>query len=161
MLPPLIVLAAGSLRSALTPLLAEFSAGGRRRVTVNYGSAGLLRPRIEAGEACDLFASANATHPQRLKSLGLASTVVPFTRNSLCLTARRTAQTETAGWLELLGNPGLIIGTSTPGCDPSGDYAWRLFDTAAALLPATAGDLKQRALQLVGGPIAAPIPAGE
>ncbi len=158
---PLVILAAGSLRAALTPLLAEFSADGRRRVTVHYGPAGLLRQRIEAGEPCDLFASANTEHPQRLKTLGLASALRPFAHNRLCLTTRRTAQTETAGWLELLGNPRLILGTSTPGCDPSGDYAWRLFDQVATLLPADAGDLKQRAVQLVGGHVAPPIPAGE
>lgn len=161
MLSPLVILAAGSLRSAFTPLLAEFNTNSQQQMTVNYGPAGLLRQRIEAGEPCSLFASANSEHPQRLHTLGLASTVVPFARNQLCLTTRRTAQTENASWLELLGNPELVIGTSTPGCDPSGDYAWHLFDKVAALLPATAGHLKQRAVPLVGGPVAPPIPAGE
>ncbi|NDL63453.1 substrate-binding domain-containing protein [Acerihabitans arboris] len=158
---PLIVLAAGSLRPALTPLLAHYRAVTGLPVRVDFGPAGLLRQRIEAGAPCDLFASANTEHAARLRAQGLAFDVRPFARNRLCLTARRGARTDHADWLALLGNPELAIGTSTPGCDPSGDYAWQLFDTAASLLPAGAGDLKRRARPLVGGTDTLPVPAGE
>lgn len=134
-LPPLSVLAAGSLRSALTPLLTCYSAATHLRVTVDYGPAGLLRQRIEAGEPCDLFASANVEHPQALLAAHRARSVRPFTRNRLCLTVRLTPQTANARWLDLLGNADLILGTSTPGSDPSGDYAWSLLDAATRLLP--------------------------
>ncbi|WP_413730271.1 substrate-binding domain-containing protein [Sodalis sp. RH22] len=158
---PLIVLAAGSLRPALTPLLARYRTIAGQQVTVDFGPAGLLSRRIEAGEHCDLFASANTGHPARLREKGLALEVRPFARNRLCLTVKRGPRTDGADWLALLSDPGLVIGTSTPGCDPSGDYAWQLFDTAAALLHTGAAPLKQRARPLVGGADTAPIPAGE
>jgi molybdate transport system substrate-binding protein len=43
------------------------------------------------------------------------------------LTARRGATTRDAEWLALLRDPDLRLATSTPGCDPSGDYTWQLF----------------------------------
>ncbi len=66
----LTVLAAGSLRTALSPLLAEYSHLTGQQVRTEYGPAGLLRQRIEAGAPCDLFASANIAHPRRLLSSG-------------------------------------------------------------------------------------------
>jgi molybdate transport system substrate-binding protein len=60
------LLAAGSLRPALTPLITHFTRISGIDVQVEYGPAGLLRERIEAGEPCALFASANREHPQSL-----------------------------------------------------------------------------------------------
>ena len=58
------VLAAGSLHSVWQPLMAQFP----EHVDTQFGPAGLLRERIEAGERCDLFASANLEHPLALQS---------------------------------------------------------------------------------------------
>ena len=44
------------------------------------------------------------------------------------------------------------VGTSTPLADPSGDYAYELFDKAAAIVPGAGERLKAKALQLTGGP---------
>ncbi|QWA13259.1 substrate-binding domain-containing protein [Sodalis ligni] len=156
----LTVLAAGSLRTALTPLLAEYTRLTGQRVQAEYGPAGLLRQRIEAGAPCDLFPSPNTPHPPRLLAAGRILRVQPFIANRLCLTVRNTPATLGADWLALLGNPILIIGMSTPGCDPSGDYTWQLFDNIAPLLPPCAGVLKARARQLVGGADSPPLPAG-
>ncbi|EAO0583408.1 molybdenum ABC transporter substrate-binding protein, partial [Salmonella enterica subsp. enterica serovar Javiana] len=54
------ILAAGSLRVVWPQLMAAFQADA----VCDFGPAGLLRERIEAGEACDFFASANLAHPQ-------------------------------------------------------------------------------------------------
>jgi hypothetical protein len=40
------------------------------------------------------------------------------------------------------------VGTSTPGANPSGDYAWALFDRAEAVRPGAASALRTKALQL-------------
>jgi molybdate transport system substrate-binding protein len=89
-----------------------------------FGPAGLLRERIEAGEPCDLFASANLAHPQALDALA----VVPFTRNTLCLTVRSDVLRAGDDWLSLLTRDDIRIATSTAGADPSGDYTQVLFD---------------------------------
>lgn len=155
------VLAAGSLKRAFVPLLARFSEETGIHVETGFGPAGLLRERIEAGEPCSLFASANTAHPQALLAAGRAQAVHSFAGNRLNLTARRTAQTEADDWLALLANPALTLGTSTPGCDPSGDYTWQLFDTIERARPELGEALKQRANKLVGGRDTLSVPAGE
>lgn len=153
------VLAAGSLKRAFVPLCQQFSKQTGLPVSIDFGPAGLLRERIEAGERCSLFASANTQHPQTLLARGLAQTVQTFAYNRLNLTARKTAQTANADWLSLLANPTLRLGTSTPGCDPSGDYTWELFECIEARHPQMA--LKARAKMLVGGRDSLTVPAGE
>jgi molybdate transport system substrate-binding protein len=153
------VLAAGSLTRAFIPLCQHFSAQTGIPVILDFGPAGLLRERIEAGEHCDLFASANTRHPQTLLASGQAQTVQTFVSNRLNLTASKTPQTENADWLSLLANPELRLGTSTPGCDHSGDYTWELFERIEAQHPQIA--LKARANRLVGGRDSLSVPAGE
>jgi molybdate transport system substrate-binding protein len=153
------VLAAGSLKRALIPLCQQFNDQTGMAVSVDFGPAGLLRERIEAGERCDLFASANTHHPQTLLASGRAQSVATFAFNRLNLTARKTAQTQNDDWLTLLANPALRLGTSTPGCDPSGDYTWELFERIEARHPDV--DLKSRAKMLVGGRDSLTVPADE
>ena len=63
---PLTLLAAGSLKSAFLPLVAYFQQQTGLAVDAQFGPAGLLRERIEAGTPCAVFASANAAHPLAL-----------------------------------------------------------------------------------------------
>lgn len=155
------LLAAGSLKSAFLPLLARFQQQCGITVEAQFGPAGLLRERIEAGEPCSVFASANRQHPQALRQAGLAGECQLFARNQLMLTARRGADTEARDWLALLSDPGLRLATSTPGCDPSGDYTWQLFSRIDARCPGTGAAMMARAQQLVGGRDSLRVPAGE
>ncbi|NIY49351.1 substrate-binding domain-containing protein [Cedecea colo] len=152
----LSVLAAGSLRLAFTPLLQRFTQATGIDVEVTYGPAGILRERIEAGEACALFASANRAHPQALLANNKAFSTHTFTWNRLGLTTRNEG-----GWLDLLRDPTARIGTSTPGCDPCGDYTWALFDKLDKLEPGLGEHLRKRAVQLVGGKDTLSVPKGE
>ncbi|MGN5899463.1 substrate-binding domain-containing protein, partial [Klebsiella pneumoniae] len=86
----LTLLAAGSLRSAFLPLVAHFRQHTGLAVDAQFGPAGLLRERIEAGAPCAVFASANAAHPQALLQAGLAQECQGFAGNQLMLTARRS-----------------------------------------------------------------------
>jgi molybdate transport system substrate-binding protein len=67
MTPRIVLLAAGSLKGAFVPLLARFHRLTGIEVEAHFGPAGLLRERIEAGERCSVFASANGQHPQALR----------------------------------------------------------------------------------------------
>lgn len=71
MTPRIVMLAAGSLKGAFVPLLARFHQLTGIAVEAHFGPAGLLRERIEAGERCSVFASANGQHPQALRQAGL------------------------------------------------------------------------------------------
>ena len=106
----IFLLAAGSLRPAFTPLISQFTRMSGIDVKVEYGPAGLLRERIEAGEPCALFASANREHPQNLLARNKAVSTHTFCWNKLSLVSNRTGV-----WLDLLRDPTLRPGRSTQG----------------------------------------------
>ncbi|MCT2417830.1 molybdate ABC transporter substrate-binding protein [Pantoea sp. 22096] len=146
------ILAAGSLKGVWPALMAYFPAP----VDTRFGPAGLLRERIEAGESCDLFASASEDHPQTLLAAGRALAVMPFTSNRLCITVRSDCLLPGDDWFTLLTRDSLRIATSTPGTDPSGDYTQVLFSRMG-----NAGEaVRQRALPLAGGRDSPVIPTG-
>lgn len=155
------LLAAGSLRAVWPDLIAAFSAQSGYTITTDFGPAGLLRQRIEAGERCDLFASANRLHPQALLQQQRADQVGIFAANTLCLTVKRDVVTPECDWLSLLMRDDLRLATSTPLCDPSGDYTWQLFDNIEMRHAGWGEKLRQKAQPLVGGTISLPVPAGE
>ncbi len=147
------ILAAGSLRAVWQPLMACFQA---ETIRCDFGPAGLLRERIEAGEPCDFFASANVAHPQALLASGRALSVSSFALNRLCLTVRADAMREGDDWRSLLMREDLRIGTSTPGCDPSGDYTQQLFSRMGAVSKA----IRWRIVALVRSRDSLPLPTG-
>ena len=157
----LTLLAAGSLRRALIPLQARFTQQTGITVDMTFGPAGLLRERIESGTACSVFASANRQHPQILCDAGRARHLRLFARNQLILTVKNTPHTAGKDWLALLRDTSLRLGTSTPQCDPSGDYTWQLFERLDADYPGLGASLKQRAIPLVGGRDSLTLPPGE
>ncbi|WP_434640546.1 substrate-binding domain-containing protein [Klebsiella sp. I138] len=157
----IVLLAAGSLKGAFIPLLARFHQQTGILVEAHFGPAGLLRERIEAGAPCSVFASANRQHPQALCLAGRAGECHSFARNQLMLTARRAASGDEADWLTLLTNPQLRLATSTPGCDPSGDYTWQLFSRIEASFPGAGSAMMARAQQWVGGRQSLSVPPGE
>jgi len=145
------VLSAGSLRHAMPEMAGAFEQAASTHVSISLGPAGLLRQRIEAGEPFDLFASANMAHPQRLVSSGLAQEVACFARNRLCVLTRAGFGLGAGNFVEVLSDPAIFVGTSTPNDDPSGDYAFEMFDLLEARHAGLGEALKARALQLVGG----------
>lgn len=147
------VLAAGSLRGVWSQLMKHFP----EPVETRFGPAGLLRERIESGERCDLFASANRVHPQALLAARSARSVVPFAGNQLCLTVRSDVLREGEDWHAVLTREDLRVATSTAGADPSGDYTQELFTRMGESGEAARARAKAR----VGGPDSAPIPAGK
>jgi ABC-type molybdate transport system substrate-binding protein len=155
------IYAAGSLRSALTEAAAIF--GGREGVAVQttFGSSGLLRDRLQKGEPADIFASADMSLPQSLADAGLATPPVAFARSRLCAMARPGLALTSDTFLDVLLRSDIRVGTSTPGADPGGDYAWALFRLADKVRPGSFHKLDAKALKLVGGPVAPEPPAGQ
>lgn len=157
---PLQVLAAGSLRHVWPDVVSAFQHHYPAGIETQFGPAGILRQRIEQGEACDLFVSASIGHPQTLLEAGLAQRVDVFCHNFLCLNVRSDRVEPAVDWLSLLRNPTLRLATSTPGCDPCGDYAWQLFERIEQQDAELGQRLKQHAMPLVGGKDSEPIPSG-
>jgi ABC-type molybdate transport system substrate-binding protein len=163
--PPRImqVQAAGSLRAAFEEIARAFEQERPVAVQSTFGASGLLKDRIVGGEKPDVFASANMEHPEALVAAGRASAVTPFARNALCVLASPTFSLRGKSLALRLLDADVRVGTSTPKADPSGDYAFALFDRIEATGAAGRGAadaLKAKALQLTGGPGSPAPPAG-
>ncbi|PVA08549.1 molybdate ABC transporter substrate-binding protein [Pelagivirga sediminicola] len=147
--------AAGSLKEALSDVAADYTEAYATPVATSFGPSGLMRERIETGEAAHVFASANMRHPKTLEAAGKGGPVALFARNRLCALARPEVDVSTETLLDVMLNAGIRLGTSTPKADPSGDYAFELFDKSGH-----AEVLKSKALLLTGGPQSAKPPEG-
>lgn len=157
-------MAAGSLRRALTDISVAFErATPGVRVKLVFGASGLLLERIQKGERADVFASANLEHPQALRNAGKARTMRPFARNALCALVGPGVAVQSDSLVETMLDARIKLGTSTPKADPSGDYAWAMFERIESNDPrGRAGAfaaLSGKALQLTGGPNSPPPPA--
>jgi len=151
---PVRLYAAGSLRAAMIELIK----GSGVPATGTFGPSGLLRERIEKGEGAEVFASADMGHPQKLAAGGRAGAVVLFTRNRLCALASPKLAVASDTLLQRMLDPAVKLATSTPKADPSGDYAWQLFEKAEKLQPGAYAALSGKALKLSGGPDSPPPP---
>ena len=159
---PVPIFAAGSLRGPLTEAAKAFEASaGGAPVALTFGASGLLLDRIKTGADAQVFASANMAHPQALSAVGSFGPTQVFTRNALCALVRPGLAVDSTNLVATLLRPDVKLGTSTPKADPSGDYAFEMFqrvDNAGA--PAGSGAaLAAKALQLTGGPTSPPPPA--
>lgn len=144
--------AAGSLRAALTEVGAAFQARTGAPVDAVFGASGLLHDRIAAGEPAEVFASANLQHPLALAAAGRGGPVALFARNRLCALVRPGLDVDPATLVDRMLDPAIKLGTSTPGADPAGDYAWEAFRKVDRLRPGAFTRLETKALRLTGGP---------
>ncbi len=158
---PLRVYAAGSLTGAFNALLQAFGMPPGEASQPTYGPSGVLRERLERGEAADLFASADMGQPRRLAAAGRGTPVVLFARNRMCALGRAALGITPANLLDRLMDPAVKLATSTPGADPGGDYAWAVFARAEQVRPGSRVTLERKAQQLVGGPSMAPLVPGQ
>ncbi len=163
--PPqeLTIYAAGSLRNALSDLAVAFEQEHTVRPSLTFGASGLLKDRITAGESPQVFASANMSHPEMLAASGKTQSVSAFARNSLCVLATPAFSLQGKPLAQRLLDAEVRVGTSTPRADPSGDYAFSMFDRIESTGAAGAGAaaaLKSKAQQLTGGPNSPKPPAG-
>ena len=157
--PAIKLYAAGSLRGAMSEVAHAFTAAGGAPVNATFGASGLLRERIEKGEAADVFASADLGNPQALALAGRARPPIVFTRNRLCAIVAPGVDATAETLLDRMLDPNVRLGTSTPKADPGGDYAWKLFERAGSIRPGAYAALDAKALKLTGGPDSPPPPA--
>jgi molybdate transport system substrate-binding protein len=145
------VMAAGSLRAAVTDLLHRFPLQSDTVDPSEFGSSGLLRQKIESGAAVDVFASADMEQPRLLAAGHPERMVIHFARNSMCALSRPNLGLTQDNFLDRLLDPAVRIATSTPGTDPLGTYSWEVFARADAIKPGARATLEAKAKKLVGG----------
>ena len=143
------VFAAGSLRCVVSDLANEVSAAFHIQVNASFGGSGSMRERIEKGEKADVLLSADLGSPHKLESEGRTFVpVIAFARNRLCVVSRKSAHINAANFIDRMLEPKIRVKTSTPIVDPSGDYAWALFDAIDRIRPASGAILKGKAESL-------------
>jgi molybdate transport system substrate-binding protein len=149
---PVLLHAAGSLRTALTEAAGAFEAASGHKVQAKFGASGTLKDEIAGGARAEVFASANMEYPQALANAKKSGPVALFARNKLCALVRPGLSVDSATLLDRMLAADVKLGTSTPRADPSGDYAWEVFRKADKLRPGAFTMLERKALQLTGGP---------
>jgi ABC-type molybdate transport system substrate-binding protein len=121
-----------------------------------------LRERIEKGERPDVFASAELSHPERLRQQNLAGSVTVFVRNSMCAVAAPRLEATSETLLDRLLDPAVKLAIGQPGPDPMGDYAVEVFNKANSLRAGSSEILNKKAQPLIGGGAQSPpVPAGQ
>lgn len=144
------IYSAGSLRGIVNDLATEVAPALDIEIKATFGGSGLLRERIEKGEKPDLFMSADLGSPRKLEMQG--RTVVPaiaIARNRMCIVSRRSAGVTAANLIDRLLAKSTRVKTSMPVADPSGDYAWAIFERIEALHPGTGAVLEDKAQALM------------
>ncbi len=149
---PLRIFAAGSLSGVVGELVTAAGLPAAAVAPPVFGPAGLLRQRIEDGEAADLFASADLAQPQHLMVAHPGASVVPFARNRTCALGAASLGLDRGTLLDRMLDPAVRIATSTPGSDPGGDYAQAVFARAELLHRGAQAVLQAKAQALFGGP---------
>ena len=111
--PPLRLLAAGSLKTAFTALIAHWNSHHPGQpVAMENGPAGWLRQRIEQGERYDVYASAALSHAEALYAQGLSGPAVLFAHNALCALVKADAPISADTLVPTLLQPTTRIATS-------------------------------------------------
>jgi molybdate transport system substrate-binding protein len=113
------VMAAGSLRDVFAAVFADYTKLYGGSFASVWGPSGVLRERLQKGEAFDIFASAGLPHAQILTEAGVSGPSVLFTRNALCVVTDANRQLDAGNLVETLLKPEIRIGTST-GFRPGG-----------------------------------------
>jgi ABC-type molybdate transport system substrate-binding protein len=144
------VMAAGSLRDVFAAVFADYAKLYGDSFAPVWGPSGVLRERLQKGEAFDVFASAGLPHAQVLTEAGVSGPSVLFVRNALCIVTDADRQLDAGNLVETLLKPEIRIGTSTPVSDPAGDYTWEMFHKIDAQRPGTFEILSRKAQQLDG-----------
>ncbi|MDZ7843175.1 MAG: molybdate ABC transporter substrate-binding protein [Gammaproteobacteria bacterium] len=147
------VLAAGSLRLAVTELLETYESERGVAFGSLFGPSGKLRELIENGEPFTMFLSASKKHTDALLDQGLVRGSEPFTRNALCLMVAPGMMVEPDDVVDVMLDPAVRLGTSTPKADPSGDYTWEMFRRIDEQRPGAFDKLDAKALKLTGGQV--------
>ncbi len=159
--PAIKVFAAGSLRDAMTALARAYTDERRSAAPTGagptfqfvFGPSGKLREKIEAGDVVHVFASASPTHTERLVTAGKLRSSSVFASNSLCVIARPDFAISESNLIDTLLAPNVVLGTSTPGADPSGDYTWEMIRKIDAARPGALAALDAKAKKLTGAEV--------
>ena len=149
------VAAAADLQYAFSDLAKRFEAQTGIKITLVFGSTGLLTQQIENGAPYDLIAAANIDYIHRLveKKLVLADSVAPYARGRVVLAVNRQAGISATDLQDLLDPQIMHVAIANPEHAPYGVAARQALQAAGlweALQPKLVlGENVRQALQYI------------
>lgn len=155
-MPPVQIASAGSAQAVIRQIAEAFCTAHDCRFALRHGPAGLLAQQILDGVPTDIYISASSSGPERLRQAGLFGAHRVIARNRMVLVARpglSFADDDPLSWLAV---PGLKLATSTPGADPSGDYAAAFLRALMRDKPVLGQDVASRTAALFGASLPDP-----
>jgi molybdate transport system substrate-binding protein len=144
------VFVAGSLREVMPAVAAEYEKASGVHANITIGRSTDLRQQIERGNSADIFVSATMDDMAALVKSGKLRTNEVLARNEFCLMAAPGIKLVSDRLVEIMIDPGIKLGTSTPNTDPAGDYAWELFRNLEKIHPGAYAALDAKAIRLLG-----------
>ncbi|MBT6287461.1 MAG: solute-binding protein, partial [Oceanospirillales bacterium] len=147
----LVILAPGSMTHILPSLLVEYHSLKPPSIHCEFGPSGSLRAKIEAGKHYHLFLSATTTHTQDLFHSDHLSKHDVLGYNRMVLLHRRSIDVRQETVLSHLVDSTRILGMSTTGLDPAGDYALEILKNVSVATKTSLSDLVARTRIITGG----------
>ncbi len=145
-----VIMAAGSMLQLLPRLLIACPKVDESKFKTVFGPSSSLRGKIENGQHCDLFISANSTHTDALVKAEIFGRAAVLGLNPTVLVYRSEIDVADNGILQLLTDPCWQLGMSTIGLDPNTDE----FEILSKISEATESDpqvLASRTRLITGG----------
>ena len=149
----LTIYATEALEEAFPALAGAFRAAGGAELSPVFGHTGALRLELEGNMACDVFLASDRKAPEALVQFGRAKKLFCYAHNAMVVVTREEWRFHRSDWSDILCDPSLAIGMSTPGNSPEGDWARALFAAVAKALPGKTGSnvIAQHAIPLIAG----------
>lgn len=145
-----LIACAGSVAPTIRAILKASDDPVAGEAAIRHGPGGLLAEAIADGLHADIYISASAKGPERLSADGAFEKPRTIAHNRICLVAAPAIRLDPADPAAIFAVPDLRIGMSTPGADPSGDYALAIIERIGARDPALAEDIHARTRILYG-----------
>jgi molybdenum ABC transporter molybdate-binding protein len=144
------VFVAGSLRGVMPAVAAEYEKASGVHANITIGRSTDIRQQIERGKNADIFVSATIEDTAALAKSGKLRTSEVLARNEFCLMAAPGIKLVPDRLVDIMIDPAIKLGTSTPKTDPAGDYAWELFRNIEKIHPGAYATLDAKAIRLLG-----------
>ena len=116
--------------NVMPELVNAFSNRSHAELLYKLGPSGSLCEDILSGAQPDIFISANLAHPKKLFAAGLAGEPEIVIGNDMVALTNKRSNCESSQLIDFMRQKNTVIGISTTGADPSGDYAAEILSLA-------------------------------
>ena len=128
-----VCFAPGSMLDVMPELVSAFSKHSPVEIIYKLGPSGSLCEEILSGSQPDIFISANVAHPKKLFAAGIAGEPEIVIGNDMVALTNKHSSCQSSQLIDFMRHKNTVIGISTTGADPSGDYAAEILSRADSM----------------------------